>query len=122
MGPVVLEGLETGSHFSTMPNYDLIENNLIVHNLLINYLNKRVNKKAAVLRCSLDNFSKNFVNFYRKHQWWRLDTFIFLIHTGLILTNDCVRYPHAVPFLRNRAPFSLLKPSKTHAVLGDVAI
>ena len=40
---------------------------------------------------------------------------------GLILTTYCVRYPHAVPFLRNEIPFFLLKPPKTHAVLGSVA-
>ena len=36
--------------------------------------------------------------------------------TGLILTTYCVRYPHAVPFLQNEIPFSLLKTLKTHAV------
>ena len=35
---------------------------------------------------------------------------------GLILTTYCVRHPHAVPFLRNEMPFSLLKHPKIHAV------
>ena len=32
------------------------------------------------------------------------------------LTTYCVRYPHAVSFLRNEMPYSLLKTPKTHAV------
>ena len=39
----------------TLINFDCIFNNLIAHNLLINYLNlqKRVNTEAATHRCSI---------------------------------------------------------------------
>ena len=40
---------------------------------------------------------------------------------GLILTTYCVRYPHTVPFLRNKMPYSLLKTPKTDVVKGGVA-
>ena len=35
---------------------------------------------------------------------------------GLILAMYCVRYPYAVPFLRNKMPYSVLKTPKTHIV------
>ena len=41
-----------------------------------------------------------------------------LVTAGLILTTYCVQYPHVVPLLRNRIPYSLLKPPKIHAVKG----
>ena len=37
-------------------------------------------------------------------------------HTGLTCTNYGVRYQHAVPLLRNKMPYSLLKTAKTHAI------
>ena len=37
----------------------------------------------------------------------------FLKHyTGPFLSTYCVQYPHAVPFLRNKMPFSLIKSPK----------
>ena len=36
--------------------------------------------------------------------------------TALILATYCERYPHAVPFLWNKIPYSLLKTPKRHAV------
>ena len=39
-----------------------------------------------------------------------------LVLLRLFLTTYCVRYPHAVPFLRNEMPFSLLKTPKIHTV------
>ena len=41
---------------------------------------------------------------------------------GLILATYCVRYPHAMPFLWNKMPCSLLKTPKTHDVYGSVAL
>ena len=38
---------------------------------------------------------------------------------GLISTNYCVRYPHAVLFWINEMPFLLLKIPKTRAVLEE---
>ena len=35
---------------------------------------------------------------------------VLFIGTGLILTTYCVRYPHSVPFWRNKMPYSPLKP------------
>ena len=46
----------------------------------------------------------------------RVDLYRIYNKAGLILTTYCVRYPHAVPFLRNKMPFSLLKPVKIHTV------
>ena len=40
----------------------------------------------------------------------------YLPKAELILAIYCVRYPHAVPFLWNKIPYSLLKTPKTHAV------
>ena len=41
----------------------------------------------------------------------------------LLLATYCVQYQHAVPFLRNKVPYPLLKPPKTYANFfgGDVA-
>ena len=41
---------------------------------------------------------------------------MFSLLSGLILTTYSMQYPHTVPFLRNKVPYSLLKPPKTHAV------
>ena len=41
----------------------------------------------------------------------------FLV-TRAFLTTYCMRYPHAVPFLRNEMPFSLLKILKAHRLGG----
>ena len=35
--------------------------------------------------------------------------------SGLILATYCMRYPHAMPFLWNKIPYSLPKAQKTHA-------
>ena len=43
------------------------------------------------------------------------------VMTGLILTNYCVRYPHAVPFLRNEMPFFSTKNFKNPFRLEGVA-
>ena len=48
----------------------------------------------------------------------RVDLYRIHNKAGLILTTYCVRYPGAVPFLRNKMPFSLLKPLKIHVVSG----
>ena len=45
----------------------------------------------------------------------RTVTFLF---SGLILTTYCVRYPRAMPFLRNKMPFSRPKTPKIYAVQG----
>ena len=44
-----------------------------------------------------------------------------LIMLDLLLTNYCVRYPHAVPFLSKEMSFFLPKPPKIHAVYEVVA-
>ena len=41
--------------------------------------------------------------------------------SGFFLATYWMGYPHAVPFSRNKIPFTPLKPSKVHIVLGDVA-
>ena len=38
--------------------------------------------------------------------------------TWVFLATYCVQYPHTLPFLRNRIPYSLLKTSKPHVVQG----
>ena len=35
--------------------------------------------------------------------------------TGVILATYCAQYQHAVPFLRNKMLYPLLKPPKAHA-------
>ena len=44
------------------------------------------------------------------------DCFLWLL--GLSLTPYCVRYLHAVPFLKNEMPYSLLKPPKIQKYRG----
>ena len=36
--------------------------------------------------------------------------------SGLILATYCVKYSHAMPFLRNKMPYWPLKPSKANAI------
>ena len=36
--------------------------------------------------------------------------------SGLISAYYCMRYPHTVPFLKNKMPYPLPKPPKTHAI------
>ena len=43
-----------------------------------------------------------------------LNKFCNSMSTGLISTTYYMQYPHAVPFLRNKMPYSLLKSPKTH--------
>ena len=44
-----------------------------------------------------------------------ISTNLFLA-SGLILATYCVKYSHAMPFLRNKMPYWLLKPSKANAI------
>ena len=41
------------------------------------------------------------------------------LHPGLILTTYCVRYQQAVPFLRNKMAYFLLKTSKNTCLLEE---
>ena len=39
-----------------------------------------------------------------------------LIHNLVfVLTSPCMQYPHTVPFMRNKIPYSPLETPKTHA-------
>ena len=38
--------------------------------------------------------------------------YVFKRMSGLILVTCCMRFPHSVPFFRNKIPCSLLKTSK----------
>ena len=55
-----------------------------------------------------------------KELYWILITTIEYKSTsqesGLFLSTYCVRYPHAVPFLRNELPYFLRKTPKRHTV------
>ena len=42
--------------------------------------------------------------------------------SGFILATFCMWYPHAVSFFRNKIPYSLLKPTKSHAFFGGCTI
>ena len=64
-------------------------------------------------------WSDNTISFYSGDNVYAPDGYEVgnkVIIPGLILTTYCVRHPHAVPFLRNEMPFSLLKHPKIHAV------
>ena len=62
---------------------------------------------------AVSDIKRNQIPNFMSKVWQRFSTV-----SGLILTTYCVRYPHAVPFLRNKVPFFLLKAPKAHAVLG----
>ena len=77
-------------------NFDWIVNKLIVRKLLINYLNlikELIQKQLLVEQMFFEIFktppvsgSKKFINFPGKHQWWRLNRFIFLINTWSMIS------------------------------------
>ena len=46
----------------------------------------------------------------------------FILQQWLLLITNCVRWPRAVPCLRNKMSYSLLKPTKTHALYEGVAL